>query len=691
MSLLAGDRRQGGAGAERLTLASTWGAISGGGFTDELLAWPPDVFALTNVLLDRSEAFRFALSPPDGVRWPPAGTGDWGDAVVDAGREWSAWVEDRRGSAPSMLAEEWAVALERADLPLADLGEGRDWRVCRALLSLHAIADEACAGLGSATERADGRGAGYRARARELLARTGSLARVPPRRVRVLPKVRTPPTGRPAFSRYACVQGAGLEASWHKLPTRHLGTDPRAEYVNLLLLPWPLRIRESDFRAVEGSVQRLERDPFGFFEFAPAERLDLELVDRVLTAALDEVDDVDVVVLPESAVDESEIDQLEAVLDRHGVVYLTAGVRQHAAVPGRLPHNWVHIGVNPRLRKGAGPPTGRGREWFHIRQNKHHRWALDERQIYQYNLAGALHPHVRWWEAMEVPARSLQFVTVGEEITIVSLVCEDLAETDQLADVIRSVGPTVVFTVLLDGPQLASRWAARYASVLADDPGSVVLTLTSFGMTQRSRPPGLGASRIVALLKDADHGLREIPLEPGAHAVLLTACGSRAIRRTADGRRPVDTGLHYFGAAVHQIRASDAGSNTLSPDAAATLPRVLDVADLTVLTGWAEAVAETLAHTPGRIAALLADARPGAAWRSGLGIAEPSQQLSDAIESLHQLTRSAGPTLDAVLAAVRENRSGEQALDELVRAVVRSTLEQLCSRQAAAPGGRHPK
>src|SRR6201999_2391994 len=108
-----------------------------------------------------------------------------------------------------------------------------------------------------------------RARARELLARTGSLARIAPRRVRVLPKVRTPPTGRPAFSRYACVQGATLEASWHKTPTRHLGTDPRAEYVNLLLLPWPLRIRESDFHAVEGSVERLGGDPFGGFRLAP--------------------------------------------------------------------------------------------------------------------------------------------------------------------------------------------------------------------------------------------------------------------------------------------------------------------------------------------------------------------------------------------------------------------------------------
>ena len=125
-----------GAGTERPTLASTWSAISGGAFTDELLAWPPDVFALTNVLLDRSETFRFALSPPDGERWPP--TDEWSDAVVAAGREWSAWVEDRRGSVPSLLAEEWSVALGRADLPLTDLAQGRDWRLCTALLTLHA-------------------------------------------------------------------------------------------------------------------------------------------------------------------------------------------------------------------------------------------------------------------------------------------------------------------------------------------------------------------------------------------------------------------------------------------------------------------------------------------------------------------------------------------------------------------------
>jgi hypothetical protein len=289
-------------------------------------------------------------------------------------------------------------------------------------------------------------------------------------------------------------------------------------------------------------------------------------MERMLIAALDEVDDVDVVVLPEAAIDETEIDELEAVLDRHGVAQLVTGVRRRSPGPGQYPRNWVHMGLNSRLRKGAGPPDGPGREWFHIRQNKHHRWSLDESQIYQSHLAASLHPHVRWWEAMEIPARSLQFVTVGEEITIVSLVCQDLAFSDEIADVIRAVGPTVVFTVLLDGPQLTSRWAARYARVLADDPGSVVLTLTSPG--RRSRPPGHDASPIVALLKDADQGFREIPLEPGAQAVLLTACGSRAIRRTADGRWPIDTGTHYLALPYTRFAPPKTARNPRPPTSA---------------------------------------------------------------------------------------------------------------------------
>ena len=100
---------------------------------------------------------------------------------------------------------------------------------------------------------------------------------------------------------------------------------------------------------------------------------------------------------------------------------------------------------------------------------------------------------------------AMQFVELAE-ITQALLVCEDLAQNDPVAQLIRSVGPTVVICVLLDGPQLTSRWAARYASVLADDPGSAVLTVAPLGMVERSRPVGRHPSRVIALWKDSEHG-----------------------------------------------------------------------------------------------------------------------------------------------------------------------------------------
>ncbi len=665
------------------TLASTWYAASGSSITDELLDWPPDVFALANVILARSEVFRFAISPIE--EWPPEGYPDWGRMVVEGGLGWGAWVEHRRGSPPELVAQEWAALEERSDLPLEDLAEGLDWRVCVALLTLHAMADEACAGLGVALDTSDAVASVYRARGRELLVRKGSIARVDPRLLRVLPKVCTPPTGRAAFSRYACVQGPGIEACWHKMPTRHRGTDLSSEYATLLLLPWPLEVNASDFRPIEGSVQRPSKDPFGFFEFAPAQGLDFDLLDRVLVAASREAGSVDVVCLPESAVEEGEIDELEALLYDRGVIALWAGVRQQSPEPGRAPHNWLHLGLNPRLVKGGSLPTEPGPPWFHIRQRKHHRWSLDEAQIYQYHLGGVLHPHVRWWESMEVPRRSIQFVEVAE-LTLASLVCEDLAQNDDVAELIRQVGPTFVFTVLLDGPQLDSRWAARYASVLADDPGSAVMTLTSYGMVQRSRPRGREASPVIALWKDPSRGVREIPLEEGAHAVLLTVCMDRATRRSADGRIPVDNGTACFDVAVHQVRASPPGTRSPRPLAGQPPPHVLDRDDLSVLTAWAEAVVEAVSYAPERTAEVLADGRPGARWRTAMGLPEPSARFGAAIESMDRAVGALDvadgePTSDALLAAAAQDAPVEDPLDGLVRRVLLAMLEERRTRR----------
>jgi hypothetical protein len=257
--------------SHELTPASVWQAAAGSRFGDHLLEWPPDAFAFTEVLLQRSEAHRFAISPPGESRWPPDHLPGWAAAVVDAARRWTHWVEDRSDAIPDLLAEEWRLLSKIVETPLEDLTEAHDWRACEAVLTVHAIADEACAGLSVALTASDPQGLRYRARARELLARTGSLARIPPQQLRVLPKVRTAPRGTSirALSRYACLTAPGVQTRWNKMPAHRPGMAPQTQHANFLLLPWPLRVREWDFHPIDGSLHSLAEQPFGFFEFAP--------------------------------------------------------------------------------------------------------------------------------------------------------------------------------------------------------------------------------------------------------------------------------------------------------------------------------------------------------------------------------------------------------------------------------------
>jgi hypothetical protein len=69
---------------EVLTVGSLWQDIAGRQLGDELLEWAPDLFACTDVLLDRSEAYRFAVSAPQGASWPPSAFPDWHLAIAHA-------------------------------------------------------------------------------------------------------------------------------------------------------------------------------------------------------------------------------------------------------------------------------------------------------------------------------------------------------------------------------------------------------------------------------------------------------------------------------------------------------------------------------------------------------------------------------------------------------------------------------
>jgi hypothetical protein len=125
---------------DEATLGSVWRAAGRSEMDDELLGWRPDVFLLTNILLERSEAHRFALSPANGVSWPPAHIPDWATVVAAAGRGRSTWVDDPERGIPDVVAEEWAIVRDSAQTPIEQLVEAGDWRLCEALLTLHATA-----------------------------------------------------------------------------------------------------------------------------------------------------------------------------------------------------------------------------------------------------------------------------------------------------------------------------------------------------------------------------------------------------------------------------------------------------------------------------------------------------------------------------------------------------------------------
>ncbi|HVL03275.1 MAG TPA: hypothetical protein VM386_02435, partial [Acidimicrobiales bacterium] len=91
------------------TLGSVWADVSGRTIADDLLEWIPDAFALTETLLQRSEAYRFAVSPPAGHRWPPLVVPGWPEAVADAADHWSAWVVDQSRALPPLVAMAWRV------------------------------------------------------------------------------------------------------------------------------------------------------------------------------------------------------------------------------------------------------------------------------------------------------------------------------------------------------------------------------------------------------------------------------------------------------------------------------------------------------------------------------------------------------------------------------------------------------
>jgi hypothetical protein len=503
---------------------------------DPVPRWPPDVFALVAYLLEESGAYARVVK-----QWPPGiqlRTADWTKDILGIGGDWRNCFA-RATELPPEVGQWWEIVRASADVEIPDIESNSP--LCEALLQLCATADEACVGVGVPSGvPADE----FDKHAQACLRRASSLCElVHNTSLRVLPKLHTPQTGitlRSLTHHLAMCRTGTVKVIWHQNPS-----GPDRLSINLLLIPAPEAVAPSQFRPATPRIGNLVNMPhcYGFFDFHPVSGKHSTAAVGLFERAKELVGHVDGVVFPESALTPGDAEAIRKDLTTRSA-FLIAGVSDAATgdAPGR---NYVEC--NFPISEDYYIP---------FKQHKHHRWVLDKRQVIQYGLGGALNTTCGWWEHMELRPRELNFMAMKPWLTLCVLICEDLARPDPAAEIVRAIGPNLVIALLMDGPQLAARWPARYATVLADDPGCSVLTLTSAGMARLSRPNHAITPRapVVALWKDAKTGVPiEIELPPGAQAIVLSMSVEYHEEWTADGRADGSAAGYPLLVGVHPI------------------------------------------------------------------------------------------------------------------------------------------
>lgn len=550
---------------------------------DAAPAWPPDVFAYAGKLLDLSGAYHHVAPETSGPRRRSAirrltvSEAERAQAVA-VGREWAAALRRNRAEIvvpdpPPEVSERWSAL--RAAAP-AEIFVEIDvtcappawWRDALALLMM---ADEAAQDLGFGYDpRALGADP---TNALELLLDVSVFLPATERReaadslyscsfanqnmVGVLPKSRTP------------VVGCTLRSLSHNLALVPPGGEVRVRWLSpqgaeavscddrplkIMMVPFPYHIDAECFGPVDVASVATPAQPWGWFHIlplwlGPKRRGDMvrragEFADFVVglveEAGRDGVP-VSAVILPEAALNETFFATLfDAVLRRcPDVELLVSGTSEYPIAGGGLRSgNFVAQAVflnQDGKRQGART----------IRE-KHHRWRLERGQIELYGLGSRLNPGTLWWEGIDITSRSLDMVTFRPGATMTTLICEDLARVDPCQGAVRSVGPTLLVALLMDGSQLAFRWPGRYATVLAEDPGCSVLTVSSLGLINRTRMPDGSRPRwSVALWRDDAGSPTEIVMQPGNHAVSLIADPEWRTECSLDGRQDLGQALAW--------------------------------------------------------------------------------------------------------------------------------------------------
>lgn len=362
----------------------------------------------------------------------------------------------------------------------------------------------------------------------------------------VMPKLRVAAVGatvRNLSRNLALLPGRGeMRCFWDMTDAEPKSED--SETLDILLIPAPFQLKATDFRAEthenkDRSSTELHNDKPNWESFhltqswldndAAIENF-LQDCTSLLLAAKAETRNVNAVILPEYALTWEVFDRLSSRLKEHAadLEFVVAGASSNC--DGQLSNTLL-----TRVWQRRQPV-------LHITNSrrKHHRWRLDRQQVETYGLGAVLNPKVQyWWESTLIGQRELYFHRFRKDSAFAALICEELARSDVCHDILRAVGPNLVFALLMDTAQIRERWPAQYAGSLADDPGCAVLSFTSYALVERSMRNRKTGSRSVALWKDDRNKFVEMEIPHGQEpsAILLSLWSEHVLDQTITGKR----------------------------------------------------------------------------------------------------------------------------------------------------------
>lgn len=504
-------------------------------------SWPVDLFAVVGSIIDRSGCYTMAT--PDRTAL------EQHDVRLLEIKNCAAIWNGNFSSPPGPVQSLWADLVgEFANTKIAEIS--KNLLLVSKLLALFAIADEASAGIGwdvdldHASQRMFASVVfagitGANPANNMPYAGTSMCVRIPTDQAIVLPKSITSSVGctiRSLSHHLALLPPVSvLEPEWI-LSSTNQAPSTRSECIRLLLVPFPFEVHADSFK-LSSAQQMLGSGKLPAYFSLEQRWLDVDgkpltgkrlaegLVQPLIDAAKAETGHApNGIVFPECALSSALAGDLVEALAGSGVEFLITGVLD--TTPDGKHFN--------RALTFAFQQDG---TVAMAEQNKHHRWRLDRAQTERYALDFDDNAdNSQWWEDIDVSSRRLPFFGLRRDMSLVTLICEDLARTDPAMPAIRAVGPNLVIALLMDGPQLAVRWPGRYATVLAEDPGSAVLSFTCAAMVDRSNWLEAKPARSIGLWRDARGRTQEIGLPEGAYGVVLSLQSNPKHQTTLDGR-----------------------------------------------------------------------------------------------------------------------------------------------------------